>query len=162
MNEVVINRYHKPLICRQCDFRLAPPGWANGEPETVLPMDEQTLAPSSHFAPPMSESEVQQARVSAVPKETQKDTAWCIKVWNEWKEARNISSEEKIPTDICNLSPQQLQHFLSRFVLEVRKKDGMEYPPNTLYHIVCGVMRYLRQNGKSELDLFKEQVYVDF
>ena len=92
----------------------------------------------------------------------ERDTAWCIKLWNEWKEAREITSEEKIPTDICKLSPQQLQHYLSRFVLEVRRKDGTEYPPNTLYHVVCGVMRFLQQNGQPQVDFFKEQVYADF
>ena len=30
------------------------------------------------------------------------------------------------------------------------------------YHIVCGVMRFLCQNGKPEVDFFKECVYADF
>ena len=47
-------------------------------------------------------------------------------------------------------------------MLEARKKDGTEYPPDTLYHIVCGVMRFLRQNGKPEVDFFKERVYANF
>lgn len=30
------------------------------------------------------------------------------------------------------------------FVLENRKKSGTEYSPNSLHHIVCGIMRYVR------------------
>ena len=39
-------------------------------------------------------------------------------------------------------------------VLEVKKKGNqpMEFPPNTLYHICCGIQRYLRWNGKSDID----------
>ena len=120
-------------------------------------------APPSRFAPPMSDSEVQQAKKFAVPKRTTKDTAWCISLWEQWRKARNSRSKEQVPSDICMLTTSQLlQYWLSRFVLEVRKKDGQEYPPGTLYHIVCGIMRFLRQNGKPELDFFKERLYADF
>ena len=54
---------------------------------------------------------------------------------------RNSRSEEQIPSDICKLTNHLLQHRLSRFMLEVRKKE--EYPPDTL----C---------------LFKGRLYADF
>jgi len=114
------------------------------------------------FAPPLSDSKVQQAKKFAVPRRTQKDTLWCISLWKEWREARNSRSVEQIPSDICKLSNHLLQHWLSRFVLKVRKKDGMEYPPDTLYHIVCGIMRFLCQNGQPEVNFFKGQLYADF
>lgn len=37
----------------------------------------------------------------------------------------------------------------------------MEYSPNTLHHIVCGIMRYLRQNA-IHVDFFQDPVFVDF
>ena len=55
-----------------------------------------------------------------------------------------------------------LQHWLSRFVLEVRKKDGSEYPANTLHHLCCGIMRHLRLNGRPELDFFKDPTFSEF
>ncbi len=48
-----------------------------------------------------------------------------------------------------------------RFVLEVRKEDGTEYPLETLYHIVCGIMSFIRQNGRPEVDFFKNQDYTE-
>jgi len=38
----------------------------------------------------------------------------------------------------------------------------MEYPPDTLSHIVCGIMQFLRQNGQPEVDFFKGQLNADF
>ena len=33
---------------------------------------------------------------------------------------------------------------MSFFVMEARRQDGACYPPNSLYNIVAGVQRYLR------------------
>ena len=111
---------------------------------------------------PLSDEAVKEARKAAVPKTTQKDTLWCIRLWNEWRKERNSRTEEQIPLDIVGLSPAVLQRWLSRFVLEVRKKCGTAYPPDSLYHVICGIMRFIRQNGRPEIDFFKEQAYAEF
>ena len=33
---------------------------------------------------------------------------------------------------------------LERFVLEIRNKQGSEYAPGTLHHLVCEIMRHVR------------------
>ena len=38
-----------------------------------------------------------------------------------------------------------MNSWLCKFILEVRRKDGNEYPPNTLYAIACGVQRHVRK-----------------
>ena len=48
------------------------------------------------------------------------------------------------------------------FILEVRKQDGSEYPLNTLHHLICGIMRYLRQKGRLELNFFKDTSFAEF
>ena len=53
---------------------------------------------------------------------------------------------------------KELTHWLSRFVVEVRKVDGTEYPPNTLHDIVSGLQRHLRFKGKM-VDLFKDPLF---
>ena len=45
---------------------------------------------------------------------------------------------------------------MSRFVLEVRKRDGTEYPPNTLYHFICGLQHYIR-GSRPEVHFFQDQ-----
>ena len=49
-----------------------------------------------------------------------------------------------------------LAHWLVRFVLEVRKGDGSEYPPNSLHHIVCGIMRHMRSTTMPGVDFFTD------
>ena len=51
---------------------------------------------------------------------------------------------------------------MCRFVLEVRKKEGAEFPPNTLHHICCGIMRYMRNNGNPGLDIFRDKEFAEF
>ena len=69
---------------------------------------------------------------------------------------------EHVSQDISALDNESLMHWMCRFVLEVRKKDGTEYPPNTLHHICCGLLRYLRENGRGEIDFFKDISFADF
>ena len=40
-----------------------------------------------------------------------------------------------------------LAYWMGKFVLEVCKKDGKEYPPKTLYALVCCFKGYYEQNG---------------
>ena len=68
---------------------------------------------------------------------------------------------EQVP-DIVNMGIVQLQQWMSRFVLEIRKKDGTPYHPESVYHIVCGIIRFVRLNGKPEVDFFRDQAFADF
>ena len=50
---------------------------------------------------------------------------------------------------------------LTRFILEVRKLDGSEYPANSLHHIIAGLQRYLRTVGY-QVDIFKDEDFAGF
>ena len=166
MSEFSTSRCHRPLTPRRLDL-LVPRGWesdSEAEPGCETGELDEYVPPHDIMEAFLVDIEPKAAPPPrfAVPKTTQRDTTWCISLWNEWRDDRNSRSEEQVPSDICALSPEELRRWLSRFVLEVRKMDGKEYCPDTLYHIVCGVMRFLRQNGKPEVDLLKEQCYADF
>ena len=93
----------------------------------------------------------------------QADTKYCDSIWNEWRHRRNsFTATEVVPQHLPNIDADTLQYWMSRFVLEARKKDGNEYPPNTLHHICCGIMRHLRQIGQPSLDIFKYPACSDF
>ena len=103
----------------------------------------------------MSESAVQQARKVAIPKSTQADTTWCFSLWTEWAKQRNRrTNEEQVPLNILAMSPPVLQHWSGcpGSCSNCVKRMESEYTPDTLYHIACGVMHYLHQNGRPELD----------
>ena len=52
------------------------------------------------------------------------------------------------------MSNSELQHWLALFILEVGKQDGSIFPPASLHHITAGLMRHLRWNGRSQVNLF--------
>ena len=49
---------------------------------------------------------------------------------------------------------------MSRFVLEARRQDRKNYPPNTLYQLCCGLTRYVRE-VKPDLDIFKDKQFSE-
>ena len=102
-------------------------------------------------------------RVS-VPKKTQADTKYCVRLWNEWKAHHNslVTTDLEAVPDTAQLDCKTLQYWLSCFVLEVRKKDGSIYPANTLHHLRCGMMWHLRECGRHELDIFKDPAFAEF
>jgi hypothetical protein len=136
-------------------------------PSAVPPSRTLTTSPtpdpsrSRPFAPPKTEKEIEAARKSAVSKKTQQDTDYCIRLWNEWRVHHQIAAHVSIPL-ITEQSQTELQHWMSCFILEVRKKDGSEFPANSLHHVVCGIMRYLRWNSKPGLDFFKDADFDKF
>ena len=46
------------------------------------------------------------------------------------------------------MTKEELSKWVGKFVVETRRKDGKEYTGNTLHQLVCGIQRYLRENGK--------------
>ncbi len=61
-----------------------------------------------------------------------------------------------------NLPSTNLQHWLTRFILEVRKKYGSNFPPETLHHLCSGIVRYFRWNGRPSIDVFKDAEFAEF
>ena len=63
---------------------------------------------------------------------------------------------------ITEMSNRELQHWLTRFILEIHKQDCSPFPPNSLHHIAVGLMRYLRWNGKPEIYIFHNSNFMAF
>ena len=134
--------------------------------ETPRPLTSPTPTPlttSSNrpFATPKTQQEIADARVSAVPKKTQQDTEYCVRLWEEWCQHRRNNFGDSIP-QLTELQPTELQQWLTYFILELRRKDGSEFTPDTLHHICCGIMRHLRWKGQPAIDFFKDPEFADF
>jgi len=50
-----------------------------------------------------------------------------------------------------------MNYWLQRFIVEARRQDGAEYPPRSLYLIVCGLLRYLRSKGVHDNNFLDEK-----
>ena len=127
--------------------------------QLLLPHQRPTTA--ERFAPPKTTEEIVRAREKGIPKRTQQDTKYCVNIWDEWREYRRRSTGIVI-APLQQLPPHQLNEFLTMFVLEARKKTGEVYPPNTLHHIVCGLMRHLPPTGNPQIDFFRDPEFSGF
>ena len=90
---------------------------------------------------------------------------WVVKIWSEWARARNaklLSSEKSFSSNSCSLFLFKLNFWISRFVLEIHKKDGEPYPPNTLNQIICSFQCNLRETDRADGNLFMNTALHDF
>ena len=105
------------------------------------------------FALPVSDAAELSVRANAVPSNTKSMTEWGVRVWTEWASSRAVSPAPdgvvSVVTPLLAMTPEHLAYWMGKFVLEVPKKDGKEYPPKTLYALVCCFKRFFEQNGVS-------------
>ena len=99
-------------------------------------------------------AEIRKRTVERIPEKNRHQGQWGVNVWKEWANLRNgeigaCSNERytKVPENIIECSEAELGYWLVRFVLEVRRKDGKEYPPMTLYQVCCALQRHLQNNS---------------
>ena len=77
---------------------------------------------------------------------------WAVNMYNEWRRSRISVIGCPSQTVDANLemlhsfTPSQLGYALCRFVTEVRRLDGKEYPPNTIRELVICIQMFLHEN----------------
>ena len=78
---------------------------------------------------------------------------WAVNMYSQWrinKMGSGYISDQIVNAnlDVINeVSKADLCFALSRFICEVKKLDGSEYPPNTLREIIIMVQMYLNEQG---------------
>ena len=138
----------------------SPASQSNTERPTLQPTASRVDATASPFGNPKTTEEILEARRQGIPLRTQQDTQYCIRLWEEWRNYRQTATNENI-SPLIELDNAELDNWLTCFVLEVRKKDGSLYPPNTLHHIIAGLLRHMRENGRN-IDLFNDPGFASF
>ena len=96
-----------------------------------------------------TERDVEKARDNRTPANTTKHTSWSSNVYRKWAEARNKefidftgeNQQFKRVPNFEDLSIKEINYWLSRLSLEVRKRDGGEYRHEVLYSLFCGLNR---------------------
>ena len=109
---------------------------------------KKVLSPSSRFNTTVSDAEVEKSSKGCVPKNTSRSTSWAVRVFNQWIEQRNKRMDATYPLDLLEkeYDPSVISECLQRFVSEARRADGTNYPPKTIYQMLCGLLRYSREN----------------
>ncbi|XP_071125661.1 uncharacterized protein KIAA1958-like [Mytilus edulis] len=114
---------------------------------------DQEQGVESRFAE-MTDNEIDTLIEGAENKNTKKATKWAVNVYEDWKNSK-IGSGLIIP-NLKDLSVQDINSILGKFVVEVRKKNGEKYPAKTLYLLVTGLLRGMRSHGVSNLNFLNE------
>ena len=99
---------------------------------TCFHESSKKLRVQHRFANPKSKEEVINMRSIAVPKKTKVDTEYCMHIWYAWQKERTYRDEvdseaDKQITPITQMDKEVMKHWLTLFVLEVRKQNGTEY-----------------------------------
>ena len=97
-----------------------------------------------------SDEEVRQVQKSAVPKNTERNTTWAVNIWKAWSAQRRQA--------YASYSDWPVHPIIT---VETRKSNGKPYPPNTLYAICCGLMRYVREQ-RPTINFFADPEFASF
>ena len=79
-------------------------------------------------------------------------TIWSVELFHRWynQQPRCFSSKD----NLLQMDLEDMGQNLAMFFHNVRKTDGSEYPPKTLYALACGIVRYLKENNRAECNIF--------
>ncbi|XP_018312842.1 zinc finger MYM-type protein 3 isoform X4 [Mycetomoellerius zeteki] len=93
-----------------------------------------------------------------------------VNAWRQWVVGKNAELEKQITTtrkiklfktDLLQLTADELNYSLCLFVKEVRKPNGAEYAPDTIYYLCLGIQQYLFENHRID-NIFTDPYYEKF
>lgn len=154
----------------------------------MMMMEEQQRPTRKRGPPPRAQQQqprqpAKRTRRGAVPEPPQPepprepiekaDANMCLKftfgvnAWKQWVITKNTELEKSsmrrklFKTELLQLTADELNYSLCLFVKEVRKPNGSEYAPDTIYYLVLGIQEYLYENGRID-NIFTDPYYERF
>lgn len=112
------------------------------------------------------------SRISAIPKNTRRRNSWALRTWNKWcttknsaslHDAANSSAEDKYKTitvPIEEMDNDMMIYWLSKFICEVRKSDGEEYPPQSVLSLLMGLQGHLRVETGKDISFLGDSAFL--
>lgn len=90
-----------------------------------------------------------------------------VNAWKQWIMTKNADLEKSsirrkpFKSELLQMTADELNYSLCLFVKEVRKPNGSEYAPDTIYYLVLGIQQYLYENGRID-NIFTDPYYEKF
>ncbi|XP_011350817.2 zinc finger MYM-type protein 3 isoform X3 [Ooceraea biroi] len=93
-----------------------------------------------------------------------------VNAWRQWVIGKNAELEKQITpmrkiklfkTDLLQLTADELNYSLCLYVKEVRKPNGAEYAPDTIFYLCLGIQQYLFENSRID-NIFTDSYYEKF
>ena len=105
------------------------------------------------FKDPEDDSAIANVSNKVFAPESQRKIKWAVNLYCQWRV--NRIAKPFCPNQIINANLDFLVHVtqvdlaysLCRFIREVKKLDGSDYPPNTLREMIVMIQMYLQFNG---------------
>ena len=103
------------------------------KPRPLLSLRKNTDKEDSRCVDPSKSLESYQR--GYVPKNTDVNTSWAVRNFEDWKRAYNERHPESPCPDevLFTDNADILSHWLQKYALGTRKKNGEKYPPKTVY-----------------------------
>lgn len=78
---------------------------------------------------------------------------WAVSVFDRWRRSKAYDCSR----DVHNLDDSELSKCLSVFIHEVRREDGIKYPPNSLVSLIAGLQQTVRT--VRQVDFFRDEAF---
>ncbi|CRK99062.1 CLUMA_CG011981, isoform B [Clunio marinus] len=171
MDPISLQHHHQLMLLQQQQREATGSMQSNRGRKRIQTQVKQTnsRAPSKRIK---REMEVIQPEMPREPAE-KPDANMCLKytfgvnAWKQWVATKNADFEKSsirrkpIKSEILQLTADELNYSLCMFVKEVRKPNGSEYAPDTIYYLVLGIQQYLYENGRID-NIFTDRYYEQF
>ena len=112
----------------------------------------------ARFSKPLADEDVEKLLKKDIPKNTGKTVQWAVNLYDQWRIARNCSIVKDdtlrevmkvLPSRLESQSVEEINYGISRFVHEIKRVDGGDYPPKTIRQIVLLLQMHLIEHGKN-------------
>ena len=124
-------------------YVFAPGDGCTGPTHLVRPGDELIFNSTYNASDWATENSVKTEYFS---EETLKQVCWVRKMYHEWRSYRNSQGLAFIACDLehkATITAESLKFALCRFITEVKKIDGHEFPGKMLNHLVVCIQFHL-------------------
>ena len=84
-----------------------------------------------------------------MPKNLAASSKWALKNLKDWHSDYKSRYPDMCPQEILTpyCSKENLNKWLSTFAVETRNHQGKPYPPKTIYSLLCGILREMRNTN---------------
>jgi len=110
------------------------------------------------FSFDIEDSQIDLFKQGEIPANTAKNTEWSYRNFESWRVAKNkgLTETEKCPDSVLLLKAMEaLCNWLCKFVVETRKENVEQYTPRSLYLLLAGLQRHVR-NSQSNVNIFQD------
>ena len=116
--------------------------------------DNSSMDKPSRFKSATSKEELRTLAGKSFAKSTDRKISWAVNLFRMWRQNRidEGTGEGKISwcdVDKPDLDPEVLAHVLPTFINEIKRTDGQDYPPNTVYSIIVMMQLFFEKKGKT-------------